>query len=159
MQHDRAQNILSGQSNLARRVFEAVPKQDFWTVLQISNEMHRMEPHGLSKGEITGCLRSLVDAGLVAEAGMLTFRSNVKPPKLALPKEAPVVTAPAKKLNQPKPTIMERMLGLADTLRQAAEQIDNLAMEVDSAIVDAGKGNEKLKQLQTTLRGLMGEEA
>lgn len=159
MNHDRAQNILTGQSNLARRVFDAVPKQDFWSVLQISNEMHRKEPHGLSKGEITGCLRSLVDAGLVAEAGVLTFRSNVKPPKLSMPDKEATVTAPTpKKPKEPK-TIMERMLELADTLRTAAEQIDNLAMEVDSAIVDAGKGSERLKTLQATMRSLLGEEA
>lgn len=159
MQHDRALSILSGQSNLARRVFEAVPKQDFWSVLQISNEMHRMEPHGLTKGEITGCLRCLVDAGLVAEAGALTFRSNVKPPKLAMPKEATTVTAPALKTKTKGPSLMERFFEVASNLRAAAESIETLAMEMDSAIIEAGKGNEKLKEIQLNLRALMGEEA
>ncbi|MNQ24774.1 hypothetical protein D3C85_379780 [compost metagenome] len=159
MQHDRALSILSGQSNLARRVFEAVPKQDYWSVLQISNEMHRMEPHGLSKGEITGCLRSLVDAGLVAEAGVLTFRSTVKPPKPTLSMEAPLVTAPVLKKKPTGPTLMERFFEVATTLRAAAESIETLAMEMDTAIIEAGKGNEKLKEIQLNLRALMGEEA
>ena len=156
MQHDRAQSILSGQSNLARRVFEAVPKQDYWSVLQISNEMHRMEPHGLSKGEITGCLRSLVDAGLVSESGMLTFRSTVKPPKPVLKEVAPV-TAPAIKADKPKQSLMEQLFDVASAMRVAAEKIETLAMEVDSTILEAGKGDERLRKLQATMRELMQE--
>ena len=156
MQHDRAQNILSGQSNLARKVFAAVPKQEFWSIGQISNEMDRIEKHNVNKGEITGCLRTLVDAGLVTEAGVLTFRSNVKPPKLALPKEDPV-TAPSPKAEPVKASFMDRAFAVADTLRKAAEQLETLGMDVDTALKDAGKGDEKLRQLQQTMRTLLGE--
>lgn len=155
MNKQRAESILEGQTNVARKVFAAVPMQEFWSVGQISNEMVRVEKHNLSKGEITGCLRSLVDAGLVAEAGMLTFRSNVKA-ELTL-KEVPVSAPPAKK--QPKPSLMDRMFALATSLRDVAEQVETLAMEVDTAILDASKGDEKLKQIQATMRSLMGEEA
>lgn len=156
MQHDRALNILSGQSNLARRVFDAVPRQDYWSVMQISNEMHRKEPHGLSKGEITGCLRTLVESGLVSEAGVLTFRSTVKPPKPVLKEEEPV-TAPAKKAEKPAKSLMENLFDVASSLRAAAEQIDALALEVDSTIIEAGKGDERLRKLQATMRELMQE--
>lgn len=152
MQHARAMNILDGQTNLAQKVFAAVPMQEFWSVQQISAEMFRLESHNLSKGEITGCLRTLVDAGLVNETASQTFRSTVKPAKVI------EVTAPSKKVQTPKKTIMECMMEMADTMRATAEQLDNLAMEVDSAIVDAGKGNEQLKALQTTLRGLLGTD-
>lgn len=156
MQYERAQSILSGQSNLARRVFDVVPKQDYWSVMQISNELHRKEPHGLTKGEITGCLRTLVEAGLVSEAGVLTFRSTVKPPKPVL-KEVTPVTAPAPKADKPKQSLMEQLFDVASAMRTAAEKIETLAMEVDSTIIEAGKGDERLRQLQTTLRGLMQE--
>lgn len=154
MQHERAMNILTGQSKLACKVFESVPKQEFWSIGQISNEMDRKEKHNVSKGEITGCLRSLVDAGLVTEAGQLTFRSNVKPPKLTIPKEAPV--QPKEKPAAPKPTFIDRAFELATTLRTAAEQLEKLGMEVDTALKDAGKGDEKFRQMQETLRGLLG---
>lgn len=153
MNHDRAQNILSGQTKKAQRVFAAVPMQSFWDVQQISTEMFRLESHNMSKAEITGCLRCLVDAGLVNETASLTFRSAVKPPK-----ECPV-TAPNPKKVAPKQSLMEQLFAVATTLRTAAEQIETLGMEVDSAIVEASQGNEKLKQLQATLRGLMGSEA
>lgn len=160
MQYERAQNILSGQTNLARKVFAAVPMQEFWSIGQISNEMNRVEKHSVSKGEITGCLRALVDAGLVAEAGQLTFRSNVKPPKPApeIHHELPVMTAPTKKVQPPKPSLMEQLFGLATDLRAVAEKVESVAMEVDSAIIEAGKGDEKLRALQVTLRGLLGNE-
>lgn len=152
MQHARAQNILSGQSNLARRVFAAVPMQVFWNVQQISGEMHRLDAHNLSKAEITGCLRSLVDAGLVNETASLTFRSAVKPAPIKEP-----TVANSKKDDKPQVTLMDRLFEVADKLRSAAEGIEAIAMEVDSAIVEAGKGNENLKTLQATLRGLLNE--
>lgn len=159
MQYARAMNILDGQTNLARRVFHSVPMQEFWSVGQISNEMNRIEKHNLSKGEITGCLRTLVDAGLVGETGMLTFRSNVKPPK-DIPVEEPAVTAPNLKKNpEAKFSLMDQLFGLATDLRTVAEKVEAVAMEVDSAILEAGKGDEKLKALQVTLRGLLGEPA
>lgn len=159
MQHARAMNILDGQTNLARRVFLCVPMQEFWSVSQISNDMNRIEKHNLSKGEITGCLRSLVDAGLVAEAGMLTFRSNVKPPKPEALMEAPVTAPTLKRKEAPKQSLMDQLFGLATDLRTVAEKVEAVAMEVDSAILEAGKGDEKLKALQVTLRGLLGEPA
>lgn len=154
MQHTRAMNILSGQSNLARRVFACVPMQEFWSVGQISNEMHRIEKHNLTKREVIGCLRSLVEAGLVCEAGMLTFRSTVKSVK----EDDPVMTAPTlKKKTEPKLSLMDQLFSLATELRNVAEKVEAVAMEVDSAIIEAGKGDEKLKTLQVTLRGLLGE--
>lgn len=150
----RAQSVLSSQSRLAQKVFAAVPMQSFWDVQQISTEMFRLENHNLSKAEITGCLRTLAEAGLINETASLTFRSNVKPPK-----DTPVIASAVKNVKAPKQSFMEQLFAVATTLRTAAEQVETLAMEVDTAIVDAGKGNEKLKQLQTTLRGLMGEEA
>ncbi len=158
MQHDRAMRVLEGQTTAAQRVFKAVPKQEFWSLGQISNEMERVAKHNMTKSEISGCLRCLVEAGLVVEAGQLTFRSNVKPPKPAAIQEASVVTAPPKKSPIAKPSLMDQLFGLATDLRAVAEKIEATAMEVDSAIIEAGKGNEQLKALQSTLRGLLGSD-
>lgn len=149
MQAERAENILSGMSLLARRIMDAVPKQEYWSIGQISNEMMRQTKHVYSKGEITGELRTLVDAGLVTEHGLLTFKSAVKVPEVK-----PVHPKP--KPQAPEPTLMEKFFDLATQLRKSAEQIETLAMEMDTAIKDAGKGNEQLHQLQATLRGLLG---
>lgn len=159
MQYARAMNILDGQTNLAQRVFHCVPMQECWSVGQISNEMHRIEPHNHTKATITGCLRTLVEAGLVGEAGMLTFRSNVKPPKDAPVEEIPVTAPNLKKKQEAKVSLMDQLFGLATDLRAVAEKVEAVAMEVDSAILEAGKGDEKLKALQVTLRGLLGEPA
>lgn len=151
MLQEKAENILTGMSLLARRVMDAVPRQEYWSIGQISNEMNRQLKHAHSKGEITGVLRTLVDAGLVAEAGLLTFKSTVK-----LPEVKPVSAPPLKQKGTPEPTLMEKFFDLATQLRKTAEQIETLAMEMDTAIKDAGKGNEQLVQLQATLRGLLG---
>ncbi|MNJ02614.1 hypothetical protein D3C73_1626310 [compost metagenome] len=73
--------------------------------------------------------------------------------------EASLVTAPVLKKKPTGPTLMERFFEVATTLRAAAEGIETLAMEMDTAIIEAGKGNEKLKEIQLNLRALMGEEA
>lgn len=153
MQHDRAQNILSGQTNLARKVFVAVPMQSFWDVQQISTEMSRQAPHNNTKAEITGCLRVLVDAGLINETASLTFRSNVKPPK-AVPEK---VMQPKAKAVPAEPSLMEKFFDVATFLRASAEKIEGLAMEMDTAIKDAGKGNEKMREIQANLRALLGD--
>lgn len=150
MNQEKATNILSGLKPMAERVFAAVPKQEFWSIGQISNEMHRQSKHNYTKGDIIGVLRTLVDAGLVTEAGLLTFKSNVKPV------EVREVSAPPLKKQPPKPTLMDKFFDVATTLRKAAEDIEALAMEMDTAIKDASKGDEKFKQMQETLRGLLG---
>ena len=68
------------------------------------------------------------------------------------------MTAPLKKIQPPKPSLMDQLFGLATDQRAVAEKVEAVAMEVDSAIVDAGKGNEQLKALQSTLRGLLGTD-
>lgn len=152
MQYVRAQNILSGQSNLARRVFTAVPMQEFWDVQQISTELFRLESHNLTKAEITGCLRTLVDAGLVNETASLTFRSTVKPPK-----ETAVMMEPKKQQpSLPQDSLMDRMNDKADALRSLADDIDLLAMELDEALKAASADSEKLKQFQSNLKLMMG---
>lgn len=149
MNQEKAENILSGMSLLARRVMDAVPKQEYWSIGQISNEMNRQAKHAHPKGEITGALRVLVDAGLVTEQGLLTFKSAV-----TIPEVKPVHPKP--KPQAPEPTLMEKFFDLATQLRKTTEQVETLAMEMDTAIKDAGKGNEQLHQLQATLRGLLG---
>lgn len=157
MNHTRAQSILSGQTRLAQRVFAAVPKQEYWSVGQISNEMARVEKHNMTKAEVSGCLRTLVEAGLVRENGVLTFRSNVKPPVI---KDTPAMTdTPAKAATKPaQPTLGERLMDKAVKLRSMADDLDALAIEVEEAIVKAGAKNAKLDKLRLALRELENED-
>lgn len=150
MQFGRAQNILSGQSNLARRVFAAVPIQAFWTVQEISVEMHRLENHKLNKGEIMGCLRTLVDAGLVNETASLTFRSNVKPQKESASVE-PKTLAPSEQMS-----LMDRIAIKAQAMRMLADDLEMLGLEAEEAIKAASADSEKLKQFQLNLKQMMG---
>lgn len=149
MQHARAMNILSSQSNLARRVFAAVPIQAFWTVQEISVEMHRLENHKLNKGEIMGCLRTLVDAGLVNETASLTFRSNVKPQKESA-SVIPKTLAPSEQMS-----LMDRIAIKAQAMRMLADDLEMLGLEAEEAIKAASADSEKLKQFQLNLKQMM----
>lgn len=157
MNHTRAQTILSGQTRLAQRVFAAVPKQEYWSIGQISNEMARVEKHNMTKSEVAGSLRTLVDAGLVSENGVLTFRSNVKPPSQK--DNATMAQGPQKvPTKSAQPTLGERFLFKAAQLRSMADDLDAMALEVEEAIIKAGAKNAKLDKLRLALRELEDDD-
>ncbi len=142
---------------LAQRVFHAVPLQEYWSVNQISNEMSRLEKHNHSRGEITGCLRCLVDAGLVGEAGTLTFRAKFNSKQLQEEKEKPMSTKKNLTVSSTD-SLIQRINNKAAQLRHLADEIELLGIEVIEAIQEAGQSNEKLLKLQSLLREITGDE-
>jgi hypothetical protein len=152
----RAENILSGQTNLARKVFAAVPMQEHWNIDEISREMARVEPHNHTKSAIAGCLRTLKECGLISEAGVQNFRSNVKPEPIKKEKVTVSKEEPSKQL------LSDRLAQKATALRTQAtfltvlaDDLEMLALEMDEALVQAGQKSEKLVKLQSTLKELM----
>lgn len=156
MNRDRANRILVNLPRMASRVFQAVPMQEFWTVGQIVAEMARNDPHNLNTSEVSFALRTLDDAGLIREGSTrMTFRSNVKPPAIKPKTENnPEMANPDIKSTTPP---SEKIMALGGKLREIADEMDNLAMEVEEAIQSAGAKNEKLLKLQSSLRELIGE--
>lgn len=60
---------LSGQSALAQKVFASIPADEFWTLQQIQGELIRRGRH-MAYNVMQGCVRCLVNAGLVDEEGV-----------------------------------------------------------------------------------------
>lgn len=149
MNHQRAMSVLDNQTTLAQKVFKAVPIQDWWTVHQIFLEFNRQTGQPQTRQAIGGCLRTLREAGLIDESGNDKYRSAVKPAPVK--KAEPMGQIDDKKAPVP-PSLVERLMAQAQKLRDQAEHLDLLAMEIDDEITKAGQaGNEKLKLLRELL--------
>lgn len=147
MRHSRFQQIASGLSSIALKVYEAVPINEAWTAPQINGELRRK---GITKpGDIVeGCLSNLVDNGLVLERPTGTFRRvEVREPE----KKPMAVVTP---IAAPAPVDPLHVLGaLSQRVRQLADEIDTIALQVDGMFAAVAKDSEKLRQLQNLLKG------
>lgn len=88
----RLDAIAAGVPNIARKVLDVVPIQESWTDRHIVIEMKRVTGSCPDSHTVRGCLRKLVDAGLVKEhpAGMY---------RRIMPKDEPDDVAPTPALH------------------------------------------------------------
>jgi hypothetical protein len=173
MNESRFNSIYRGMSIVAKKVFEAVPIEDQWTINKINAELRRTG-HPMDMKIIGGCLASLVSQGVLIEIKTGTF-SRIK---IKEKSEAPAVVAtqtskPEKKEEQmsaittqqlppaKNQTAIDKLSALAASagvigamLKKLASDIERAAIEIDdqNAARDAETG--KLKQLQQLLKEL-----
>lgn len=159
MKADRAERILQGQTGLAQKIFRAVPLQEYWTAVRISEEVARVEKTMRQPSHIVrGCLSALKDAGLVREDAT-GFQSLVKPETIKLPKDVEPMGQIDDKTAPVTPSLVDRLINEGQRLRNMADVLDGLAVEIDDEIQRASnKNGARLKQLQSTLRELMASE-
>lgn len=148
-------------NGVARRVFDAVPIKTPWGVAEIHNEIVRSGHSRMDIRVLQGCLRALVDTGLVRERQGLFVRTAVR---VATPAandnttSQPDTPMPAIKQD---PTALEQLAILADQARKMAkdlqayaDMIDTVALNVDKHIEQSQAGAAKLRQLQSLLKDL-----
>lgn len=162
-----------GLSAQAKRVYEAVPIKDQWNTAQIIIETRRLHPSMREQRTILGCLDTLVRSGLVVEPERGYFRREFcgkprqeKPPPVpATPvtQEAPVQDKkPAHRVTVDQASPMEKishlqsMVGkiMAD-VKLLSDAIETVAIEVEMQFSERDAESQKLKQLQSLLKGLV----
>lgn len=157
MNASRAESILQSQSGLCRRFFKVVPIQTAWTWQEIAKELARVEGGSEPTRSITlGCLTTLASAGLVREKPLGSFQSLVKPNNPVI-KEPVMAQTPAVQVAAHKPTLLERLGAKADQLRDMADELDTLAVEISDTLANGGKAATELAELQSTLGRLLGQ--
>lgn len=76
----KAEAALNGMTNIAKKVYEATPAAEPWTVAQIRTEVMRLHGTAPEMNIAEGCLNSLIAAGLVREQGRRQYvRTAVRP--------------------------------------------------------------------------------
>ncbi len=177
---EAAEKSLNG---IAKKVYEAVPVQEEWSVTQIIRELSRCGSNPDHK-VVMGCIVVLVEKGLVREPrrGLFIKAPQREKPRLSLKVVAtpdPHAPAPAEKTEPeaamktdhaeattaPKAATVEdplsRLAALAVKAKQAGEaliavasEIEDVAVAVDEQAKKVGADMDKFRQLQALLKGL-----
>lgn len=153
----------SGLNGIARKVLEAVPIQEPWSNKQIAAELSR---HGrnLDMRVVDGCLSHLRDNGLIkaCESGAFV-RVQAKPKVVRIDRQAERTDEtdethrPARRedaMPTPQPDPLDKMAQLAAAARQLANDIENVALEIEARAQEIQRDTEKLRQLQALLKSL-----
>ena len=149
----KAAQRLRGQTALAQKIFHAVPSLEAWHVKQIEGELQRTnKTPPPTRNAMLGCLRCLVEAGLITEPTREHFRSkvesNTKPsaPAIKQPARTPPMTVTTlTQLPQSEPTkptttdllmrIAGELVDLTDDCRQKLNKITRLASDLEDVIL------------------------
>lgn len=162
--------LLGNLTSTARKVFDAVPKQDIWNSQQVFAELKR-EGVRLDYAMVEGCLNSLVRDGLVRESRRGEFQAIHEPPVTTMAsafedvaatldviaqEPATMITAAGTKtVNQATPDLLSKLASVAGTLRACADQIDEIALQAVAEVETARANNVQLEQLKATLRSVL----
>lgn len=170
MSEARHRAVLGGLSSIARKVYEATPISEPWAMTRIMSEMNRV---GLPVAHKVagGCLSTLVSAGLVTEPDRGCFiRAPIRNTK-ATPepdiKPVAAIAAPAAttkqeaQLTTTKPSPIDKLSALSvrvemmtNQLKDLANDLTAVAIEIEEQTAADKAGLEKLHQLQSILKGL-----
>ena len=164
MNESRQQQMLVGQSAIARKVFEIVPIQESWAASEIYGAL-RAANTAADTCTVRRCLGELKDAGLIREPAGGKFQRDAATPK---PKKEPVMTQAAK----PTVVLIKTPEGALDVLaalsgevvslsdefskrmKALAGRIEEVALSVEAERESNAEAMAKLKQFQDLLKGL-----
>ena len=148
MSSARQQVLLSGQTAVAKKVFEVVPIQDAWDHRQIQGALQRATRSTLDFRIMQGCLNTLKQAGLINEPRSGYFeRVKLREPTQKM----------STKINGEAAHDGERCASV-DMLSELAERARTLAIDLDAAadaIAEEHASNAQALQKLDSLRALL----
>lgn len=168
----RFQTIHKSMTNIAQKVYAAVPASEAWGMSVIFSEMQRMGYPTRDIRVMQGCLNNLKEAGLVSEPERGRFiRTPVKAEKAQptlQPETQEILSMPPAKLPSPLPekslalvpapeptrSPMSILSALALRCRSLADEVETVALEIDEMFAAQNDNVEKLAQLQKILKSL-----
>lgn len=165
-------------NGVARKVYDATPIGEFWTVAQILGELKR---NGSTLGQhvVHGSLSKMADDGLLRERGKNEYRreevrasttptameiamtetilkpQKPVPPPLPAVRSAPAVTTPLQRLEN----LEQRMNGLVQRFASASQELLDLHESLTDTLIELQDQQEdpeiaKLRQLSAVLKSL-----
>lgn len=163
----RYDQLLRDLTQICRKVFDATPITETWHDAAIMAELRR-KGSNVEGSIIRGCLENLRRIGLVDERTPRNFQRIAEPvykPKVVtmpMSTGSPELTATTHRaasnaIGVPVPrklSAVERLGGLAADLRSMADELDEIAIQVDDEVKGASQGAAKLKQLRDLLAGV-----
>ena len=163
MNHGRKQSFLNNLTAVARKVYDAVPIQERWSILQMSNEMHRLGTR-ISWPILSGILNDLASQKLIHTNAQDVFWRDAdekEPARQLISKPCPIDFTQQETATMPFDVLTElsnisaKLRGDAAALNERADRIDDIALKAADAIKEAGAGGEELVRLKAVLKGIM----
>jgi len=160
MNEAKLARLESGLNGIAKKVLEAVPIQSPWTKDQIAAELRRAGC-GAERNVIDGCLDTLRGRGVISEPVRGQFVRTTAKPKTEQPdiKIVHSIATPKEPMQAPKKQEktndeLSRLAMIAKSLRQTAEEIESIALDVEERIQSAEKDTADLRQFKDILKSL-----
>lgn len=153
MNEGRFKSIYNNLSSIQRKVFDVVPDAAYWSAGRVANELAMQGvKHDIST--VTGCLNQMLAMGIVIEAqrGMFS-REKVSKPAPEKTNQEPVqkeIQMVTKEKKSPVDALREVMVKMLDVIKEA----DAALSDIDNHLAESSRDSEKLKQLQSLLKGI-----
>ncbi|AJO79394.1 hypothetical protein [Pseudomonas sp. MRSN 12121] len=162
----RQQQMLAGQTALARKVFQVVPIQQHWAALDIHRALQASKTSSAQFPAVRACLGDLKEQGLIYEPVNGHFQRAAATQKSrkeqTMSKSATQTVVSIKKTEtgalDSLAALSGEMLLLADEFGQRMKAMSARIEEVALSVAAEQEGNAealgKLKQLQALLKGI-----
>lgn len=167
----KVQQLLQGQSGIARKVYDAVPISEKWTANQIRQAIKHFH---VEQRTMMGCLKDLRESGLITETADGLFQRaptrevKKKQQTLSQSKEVAAMAAVAKSTESASESKVEPMEMLSELsmelvafgvefqgrLKAFAIKIEDAALRIEQEREQQEENLGKLKQLQSLLKSL-----
>ncbi len=165
MNESRQQQILSGQSSIAQKVFTLVPIQAAWSNHEIHGAAITAKATGASPYAIRRALGELKEAGLIREPVGGKFQRDASTPKTIkeqavtqVAKQAVVSIKKSEGALDVLASLSGEVVSLADDfskrMKALASRIEEVALSVEVERETNAAAVGKLKQLQELLKGI-----
>ena len=157
----RLESLERGLNGTAQKVLAEMPDGQPIAATELLNSL-RTKGVNIVLSAVSGCLNHFREVGLAKEVEDGRFvRVNKKARVVLVPPAVGASVVPPETEPTRKQTAIEivaalakRANDLAECLRSLAIDIEAVAVEVDEQVKDAGRGSEKLRQLQALLKSI-----
>ncbi|HGM8278905.1 TPA: hypothetical protein ACKQDV_004634 [Pseudomonas aeruginosa] len=158
---------MQGQTGIAKKVYECVPISEPWRSFQVLTALRNMTGSTPDVRIVQGCLRDLVDSGLIRRTGTDHYQ-RIQVEKKTKPQE-PKMGEPAKKIEtQPEPKrsssplemlgeLANELAGMAEHMKRLSDRIEDVALAVEQERESNAKSMESYRHLKALLKSLQGE--
>lgn len=176
----RQQQLLQGQSSIARKVFDHVPIRESWPPHRIAAAIERTTRSRLDAKVVDGCLAALIETGLIRQHGSNTGareyqRTPVSEAKADSPTTTIESTPPADGhigigpvdapgvADSPTPfavlsSLNERLFQVSQELKDIATGLGDAVLQIEEAREQNARDAKTLRQLQSLLGSLSAQK-
>lgn len=156
MNHAKQARAEDDLNPTARKVLEAVPIEEVWSLTQIASEMKRRGVN-MDIRILQGVLNHLCDCKLVKEDQPRQFVRKGKAPMLQTATQTPTPPSPVLTVVTPGAPpagpvpLLVKFAELAGQIRALASAVEDLALEVETKFQASGEAADRLRKLQQLL--------